>query len=430
MIPQQLNLNIAGILTFGAFAALVLNALLGPLAALVFLACGGLLIISNVPQTIDSVTRWWPLLLLPAYCMLTALWSQYPANSLRYGLQLLFTLLVAVVMTGRVSTRSLMRTMFVVYGVGVLLSVAMNRTGTGGVWLGIFGSKNAFAAHLAVFILIGVAVAVDHWSPLWMRFLAGSGVALSAPLLLLAQSAGAIMMVVPCVILMLLVLLSARLSGAQKVFVVTVSVFALLAGALVLTVAGDVLLAELLEGSGKDPTMTGRTDLWAMGLSYIAERPLQGLGYRAFWVSGFAPAEELWAMFDVPSGAGFNFHNTYISNAVEIGLIGLLLQIIIIYGGGLTMAAYTVIRPNAANALLLGLQMLMILRSFIEVEVFFEFSIRSIMGVATFIYAAAGLAAVARSAPETATDRKPGPARGLHHVRNPRRPRPYPHAHL
>jgi exopolysaccharide production protein ExoQ len=150
----------------------------------------------------------------------------------------------------------------------------------------------------------------------------------------------------------------------------------------------------VLEGSGKDPTLTGRTDLWATGLSFIAERPLQGLGYRAFWVSGFAPAEELWAMFLVPSGAGFNFHNTYISNAVEIGLIGLLLQILIIYGGAIMIGAYAMVRPSASTAMLLGLQVLMILRSFIEVEVFFEFSIRSILAVCTFIYAAQGLLAL------------------------------------
>jgi exopolysaccharide production protein ExoQ len=187
------------------------------------------------------------------------------------------------------------------------------------------------------------------------------------------------------------------------------------------------LLAGILEGSGKDATLTGRTDLWATGLSYIAERPLQGLGYRSFWVIGFAPAEELWAMFDVPSGAGFNFHNTYISNAVEIGLIGLGLQIAIMYGGALLMGIYTLARPTAPNALLLALQTLMILRSFIEVEVFFEFSIRSIMGVATLIYALAGLAALRR--PVEAT--RPRHSRGvLSHVALPARPRSLPHADL
>ncbi len=427
MQPARLTINLATLLTFGAFAALVLNAMLGSLAALTFMGCGALLIVSNPSQSLESLRRWWPVLLLPVYCMLTSLWSLYPSNSLRYGLQLTFTLAVAVVITGRVSTSTLMRLMFVVYGIGVVASLAFGKTGLGGAWVGVFGSKNAVAAHIAVFALISVAIAADRHSPVVLRLLAVGGAVLSGPLLALAQSAGAILMLVPCMAVILLTLLIARLTGMQKVFVVVMLVIVGAAMALLLMVAGDTLLAEVLEGSGKDATLTGRTDLWATGLSFIAERPLQGLGYRSFWVIGFAPAEELWAMFDVPSGAGFNFHNTYISNAVEIGLIGLLLQVIIIYGGAIAMAAYTFARPNAANALLLALQALMILRSFIEVEVFFEFSIRSIMGIATLIYAMQGLSAL-RGQSSAPMRRRPGGL--LSHVRVPARPRPFPHADL
>ena len=387
---HYLTVNLAAVLTFAALAALVLNAMLGSLAALVFIACGGLLILTNIPQSLDSVMRWWVVLVLPAYCLLTALWSQYPDNTLRYGLQLMFTLVVAVVITGRMSTTTLMRGLFVVYAVGVVLSIGIGRNG-GAAWLGIFGSKNAFAAHIAVFALIAVAMVADRGAHPLLRMAALGGALISGPLLVLAQSAGAILMVVPCVAIIVLVLLTGRLSPYQKLFLAAFVAIALAALALVVVTMGDTLLADVLEGSGKDPTLTGRTELWATGQSFIAVRPLQGLGYRAFWVIGFAPAEELWAMFLVPSGAGFNFHNTYISNAVEIGLVGLALQILIIYGGGLMIAAYAMLRANAANAMLLGLQVLMILRSFIEVEVFFEFSVRSILAVCTFIYAAQGL---------------------------------------
>jgi exopolysaccharide production protein ExoQ len=390
---HYLTVNFAAVLTFLALAALVLNAMLGSMAALVFMVCGGLLILTNIPQSLDSVMRWWIVLLLPAYCLLSALWSQYPDNTLRYGVQLTFTLVVAVVITGRMSTTTLMRGLFVVYAIGVVLSVVIGRNG-GGAWLGIFGSKNAFAAHIAVFALISVAMIADRGAHPLLRMGAIGGALISGPLLILAQSAGAILMVVPCIIIIVLVLLTGRLSPQQKLFLGIFMTIALAALALLVVTMGPALLTDVLEGSGKDPTLTGRTDLWATGFSFIAERPLQGLGYRAFWVSGFAPAEELWAMFLVPSGAGFNFHNTYISNAVEIGFIGLALQIMIMYGGAVMIGAYAMARPNAANALLLGMQVLMILRSFIEVEVFFEFSIRSMLAVCTFIYAAQGLLAL------------------------------------
>lgn len=388
---HQLRVDIPATLTFMALSALVLNTMFGSLSALLFLACGGALILSNIQSSVQLLTRWWFLLLLPLWCLLSTLWSQYPDNTLRYAAQLSLTLAIAVVIAGRVAPATLLRSLFVVYGIGIVMSLLFGHTPSGAAWLGIFGSKNAFAAHIAVFALTAVGVAADRGSPLLLRLAGLGGAAISGPLLVLAQSAGATMMVVPCVAVILLVLLTNRLSGLQKVFLAAAVLIGLAAIGLFIAADGQAMLGSVLEGSGKDPSLTGRTDLWATGFSFIAERPLQGVGYRAFWVPGFAPAEQLWAMFHVPSGAGFNFHNTYISNTVEIGLIGVLLQVFIIYGGAGLIAVYALLRPNAQNAFLLGLQVLMILRSFIEVEVFFEFSVRSILAICTFIYAANGL---------------------------------------
>ncbi|WP_375450187.1 O-antigen ligase family protein [uncultured Devosia sp.] len=392
----RLHIDIGAILTVLALSALVLNSMFGSLSALLFLVFGAALLVSNIEHTAFMLTRWWFVLLLPGYCMLSTLWSQYPDNTLRYSAQLMLTMAISVVIAGRVAPPTLLRALFVVYGIGVAASLLFGYLPSGAAWLGIFGSKNAFGAHLAVFALASVAVLVDRRSPLLLRLGALGGAVIVWPLLVLAQSAGAIMMVVPCVIIIGLVMLTNRLTPLQKVFLAVCVVMVLAVLALFIAADGQVLLADILEGSGKDPTLTGRTDLWATGFSFIAERPLQGVGYRAFWVPGFAPAEQLWAMFGVPSGAGFNFHNTYISNAVEIGLVGLVLQLAIIYGGAVLMAIYALARPNAHNAFLLAMQVLVILRSFIEVEVFFEFSVRSILTICTFIYAAQGLRALRR----------------------------------
>lgn len=40
---------------------------------------------------------------------------------------------------------------------------------------------------------------------------------------------------------------------------------------------------SLLEMLGKDPTLTGRTEIWAYVLADIQQRPLLGWGYSAFW---------------------------------------------------------------------------------------------------------------------------------------------------
>src|SRR5690606_170236 len=122
----------------------------------------------------------------------------------------------------------------IVYAIGVIASILFGRTGTGGAWLGVFGSKNAFAAHIAVFALIAVAVAADGKSPLLLRLAGAAGAVASAPLLVLAQSAGASLMVAPCLAIVLLTILSARLTGMQKLFMLTM--LALIAAALAVIV--------------------------------------------------------------------------------------------------------------------------------------------------------------------------------------------------
>jgi exopolysaccharide production protein ExoQ len=385
---RAIVINIGAVLALLALAALSLEPLFGTMAAAAFLALGTLLIISQPMHSIGSLLRWWPLLLLPAYCLLSILWSQFPDNTSRYGMQLTFTLAVAIVIASRVPAATLLRGLFLIYAAGVVLSVGIGRSSDGsGAWLGIFGSKNAFAAFVAVFAVISAGLLFDRASPRWLRLMALAGALLSLPLLIRAQSAGALAVIGPAVLTVILVNSSRLLSDMQKTFLVGFAVVTVLAGALIFATYGDQLMAAFLETSGKDSTLTGRTDLWRTGYSLIAERPFLGVGYRAFWVSGYGPAEQLWAMFGEQSGAGFNFHNTYISNAVELGFVGLAIEVAIIYVAAALLIVLAVVRPTHIIAFLLGLQVLLILRSFVEVEVFYEFSVRSMLTYCTFVYA-------------------------------------------
>jgi exopolysaccharide production protein ExoQ len=72
---------------------------------------------------------------------------------------------------------------------------------------------------------------------------------------------------------------------------------------------------------GKDPSLTGRVELWRLSLTDIEQRPLQGYGYNAFWGYQSDPAwrirEEIhWDQ--APSA-----HNGYIDLTLGLGLIGL-----------------------------------------------------------------------------------------------------------
>jgi exopolysaccharide production protein ExoQ len=74
-----------------------------------------------------------------------------------------------------------------------------------------------------------------------------------------------------------------------------------------------------LELLGKDPTLTGRTDLWAMVIPDIYQRPLLGWGYMAFWSSDSPAAKEISDAlgWHVPQA-----HNGILEILLNIGLIG------------------------------------------------------------------------------------------------------------
>lgn len=79
--------------------------------------------------------------------------------------------------------------------------------------------------------------------------------------------------------------------------------------------------AFLLGLIGKDPTLTGRTDIWEAVLKASSERPLLGYGYNAFWGEGSLPAS--WVrnstQWDVPSA-----HHGWLDLLLELGWVGAL----------------------------------------------------------------------------------------------------------
>jgi exopolysaccharide production protein ExoQ len=88
---------------------------------------------------------------------------------------------------------------------------------------------------------------------------------------------------------------------------------------LILTFALD-MRGQLAGAVGKDATLTDRTEIWAFLLN-MHTNPTLGVGYQTFWIG--ARLEEFW------SHAGFGHlneaHNGYLEIYLELGLIGVFL---------------------------------------------------------------------------------------------------------
>ncbi len=105
-----------------------------------------------------------------------------------------------------------------------------------------------------------------------------------------------------------------RKGGAARILAIGVTVLAFPFVVLV-TVFPD----SMLEMMGKDPTLTGRTDIWGYVIPNIYEKPWLGWGYVAFWSTTNPAAMEISASLQwyVPQA-----HNGLLELLLNVGLIG------------------------------------------------------------------------------------------------------------
>ena len=84
----------------------------------------------------------------------------------------------------------------------------------------------------------------------------------------------------------------------------------------------------LLEALGRNPTLTGRTDLWVV-LRKMTVNPLLGAGFESFWLGD--RLRKLWSIFWWHPNES---HNGYLETYLNLGWVGLVLL------GGFMMTSY------------------------------------------------------------------------------------------
>lgn len=398
---QTRRITICPNIVLGAaiLTALVFVSHLGRNGVLVFLLAGLVLLVRRLNLTSrDMLAHWW-LLLLPLWCIFSTFWSDHPGLSLRHGTQLLFTFTVAIVLAKRLAPSTFLRLQFVALGLAGVASILIGDTRIDGVWIGIFNSKNSYAFSMVALLLSSVALAADRSATAKWRLAGLGGALLAAPQIVMAQSVGAMMASGFVLFAAFALLHTSALPPARQMMRLLLQGTVLLVLLLVALRLQDAVLAYVFTATGKDPSLTGRTELWDTAIQEIAQAPLLGIGYRAFWVEGNALAEALWAEFYIASKSGFNFHNLYLSNAVEIGVIGVILQLILLVPA-LVLSMRWLLKTGHAAAMFCFMVIAFVIGlSFVEVPVFFEFHTLSVMVLVSLVY---GLRAL-REAPETQT---------------------------
>jgi len=272
----------------------------------------------RLPETLRDAA---PFLALLALALLSVLWSQAPVATFRrcigMGTQYLFAFLLFQHL-GFAAFMRLTLTVVLLAGGMSLVEAALNPSAgfdTGdyaNAVRGVFLQKNNFGAALLVGAFALAYLVLRRDALRWVDI----AVAL-ALLLLLALSRSA-----TSAVLTLLVF-------AATVAVLLLRRGGLRAGLLLVGSGGAATLALLfmamfgVEGVfnllGRDETLTGRTDVWVSVDRAIADRPLLGHGFAAFWVAGARPMELIWQdlRWEAPDS-----HHGLRDIALQLGLVG------------------------------------------------------------------------------------------------------------
>ena len=241
--------------------------------------------------------------------------------------------------------------------------------------IGIFGSKNLLAFHMVVLVLAAGAVAFDAGQPRLLRGTAFGAIGLGLMLTLAARSAGASIMGSVAIMVFLGVLALGAMPRRARIRLLAAGLVTATGIGALAAAAGPDLLGQVLGATGKDSSLTGRTELWARAWQLINERPGLGYGYQAFWRQDYTEAEGLWRIFKIKSRMGFHFHNLYYESTIELGLLGLAGLLLTLAVFAVRTGRVTFRAPSAETGFLLALCTLILMRTGIEVDLGFPFGI-------------------------------------------------------
>jgi exopolysaccharide production protein ExoQ len=328
-------------------------------------------------QTMPSLARAWPTLLIPLFCIVSALWAPSASDAIRKGLLFGLTSIVAIYAATRVSGRGILLVFMGVQTIAALMSLRSPQI-VDGAWTGIFGQKNFLAMNMFILYVAALAVLLDKGSWRWFR-LAALGIApMALALVVLAKSGTTTVMVIGATTALLGHAFLWQPAGRIR----HMRFLLVLIGAVLVTLLALVLFGfmqfdaqtSVLNALGKDSTLTGRTYLWETAQREMAESPWFGRGADGFWRSEYGAANTIIKFFHYDHYVKFSFHNSYLENGVAFGYPG--------YWATVFLAAWALWRPainwlksqNTINAAFLILAAMVIVRSMTEIDLALEFS--------------------------------------------------------
>jgi exopolysaccharide production protein ExoQ len=262
------------------------------------------------------------LAVLCIWALASVAWSVEPGESLRRALALIGTSIAGLYIGMKFEPRQQLRMMALVLGLGAVasLGVALVLPSYGILpdgWQGIYFLKNSLGRMMSLGAFCFALLALSERRRRALRI---AMFLLCCVLLVLSKSVTAV--VVTVFVLALLPLRKLLYMRPRKLLAAAAILLPLAAGCTVWLVesADEILLAL-----GRTSSLTGRIPLWQHVIREIADRPIQGFGFAAFWDSwdGHRVSDAVAWDSAVPHA-----HNGFLEVWLGLGIIGLGLLLI------------------------------------------------------------------------------------------------------
>jgi exopolysaccharide production protein ExoQ len=332
--------------------------------------------------------------MVPLFGALSVVWSDQPILSARAAAQIGITTFIAILFAQSLQAYRYISVLMYAFLASVVASQYQP---------GIFGAKNSFGLAVALAMLASCWVMLDSKQPKLTRFVALGALVGAPPLLVAADSEGAMLGAGVALLASFVPFILRRMTANARISFILISGVVVVAGLGVAFLSIDNLFEMLLLSIGKDTSLTGRTLLWSYAREVIANHPLGGLGLQAFWVEGNRAAERFWAFFYIYTRTGFHFHDLWLEIGVELGLIGIFLAastvIVIVYN----VLRWVLRDPQPEGCFFLGFVAFVMLRTVGEVELFIQFALIPMIFLAAYYYAREANAAWDRTSLSTST---------------------------
>jgi O-antigen ligase len=186
-----------------------------------------------------------------------------------------------------------------------------------GDWRGSFGHKNVASPVMTILVYVGIYLAAVG------SFVMGPVIAVLAGIFLIFTGGKT-----SSVLCLAIYALASLVYVTRSLWLKRIICFVPLIVMNLLTVgsAASPALGAITRLLPVDPTFTGRSDIWEFALAAVAEKPVVGHGYAAFWDDVTARQTAKGAEWAVTAA---HSHNSYLDLAITIGLPGLALVILI-----------------------------------------------------------------------------------------------------